>query len=126
VQFLEHLLCLGGLIKATVLSILLEQALARDSSLAVLRPGSVSAKSPMHSSSRDRLAEIGFCHSVLEECIVLLATVDSSGEEGRWILADSVPISPPESCFGIGLPSSGLKEKLAAPVRLIDEILPVQ
>jgi len=29
-----------------------------------------------------------------DDCIGLLATVDSSGEEGRWILADSVPFSP--------------------------------
>jgi hypothetical protein len=29
-----------------------------------------------------------------DDCIGLLATVDSSDEEGRWILADSVPFSP--------------------------------
>jgi hypothetical protein len=50
------------------------------------------------------LALKGFCvidHSTwntnqgpLDGRIGLLATVDCSGEEGRWILADSVPISP--------------------------------
>jgi hypothetical protein len=47
-------------------------------------------------------------------------TVQAS--EGRWTLADLVPISP-ESCFGLGSPSSGLEEKPAAPLRLIDEVL---
>jgi hypothetical protein len=38
---------------------------------------SMSDKSPMHSSSRDQLEEIGFCHSVLEQPIALLSPDES-------------------------------------------------
>ena len=47
-------------------------------------------------------------------------TVQAS--ERRWTPADLVPISP-ESGLGLGSPSSGLEEKPAAPLRLIDEVL---